>query len=111
LNIINGWLRSPKVVFGLAVSTIFIILFVAAGTSYALSVYAVDRATSNAVTLTELCQSGNDFRTDQITLWKFIVNLNRQPRTPAEQEAINRFYKYVQRVFKLRDCSKVTNQP
>lgn len=57
------------------------------------------------------CEAGNNFREDNLVLWKYIIALppsdNRPPRTAEDQQRIDEFERFVERTFALRDCQNL----
>jgi hypothetical protein len=93
-----------------AVVSLFVLAFLLAGASYWLSVRAVHGEVANRASVTQLCQSGNSFRADQVTLWTHLVAISTPSATltPAQaaqrQALISAFLAYVRQVFAPRDC-------
>lgn len=54
------------------------------------------------------CQSANEFRTDQLKLWSYILNVTpEEPPTPEEQKVRQDFTVFLNKTFELRDCSEL----
>jgi hypothetical protein len=93
-----------------AVVFLFVLAFLLAGASYWLSVRAVRGEVASSATVTQLCQSGNEFRASQVTLWTHLVAISTPPtgQTPAQaaqrRALISTFLAYVRQVFAPRDC-------
>jgi hypothetical protein len=94
----------------LAVATAFFVVLITVGASYSLSLYAVHKATNNTASVQELCFSANENRTEQITLWTFLVNMNSSHRSAVQKREVDNFLKYVHKVFRLRNCSNISRK-
>ena len=94
-----------------AVVFLFILTFLLAGASSWFSIRAVRGEVSNRATITQLCETGNGFRADQVTLWTHLVAISSPPphETAAQKAAraktVRAFLAYVRKVFKPRDCT------
>ena len=61
----------------------------------------------------QLCQSGNEARAQQVGLWQFIITISKPPpHESAAQErarlaALRSFNAYLHRVFAPRDCRRL----
>jgi hypothetical protein len=93
-----------------AVVVLFILSFLLSGAAYWFSVRAVQGEIRNRATVTQLCETGNEARAQQVTLWTHLVQISAPPphQTPAQarQRAaqIASFLAYVRTVFAPRDC-------
>lgn len=103
----------PWMTRGARYSVVFLTLltFLLAGTAYHLSVSAVQGSIASRATVIQLCQAGNEFRAQQVTLWTHLVAISAPPphQTPAQRRArqafISAFLAYVRQVFAPRNCS------
>lgn len=103
-----------------AVARAFVVLAViavlVAGASSWFAVRAVQGAISSRASVVQLCQSGNESRAQQITLWSHLVAISTPPphQTPAEQArrraATISFLRYVRQVFAPRNCTTTFNR-
>lgn len=87
------------------------------GGNYVLSSSAVHQAVASAASTQQLCELGNEARTQQITLWTHLIVISAPPphesaaaRAKREQ-ATREFTAYLRQVFAPRDCGKVGNTP
>jgi hypothetical protein len=112
--------RDPRVPFmtrGARYSAgfLFVLSLLLAGGNYLLSASAVRHATANRVSISQLCQSGNESRAQQVQLWLHLVALSAPPpgETPAaraHREKVTReFLAYLRVVFAPRDCGAITS--
>lgn len=93
-------------------SVLFLFLFALAlgGLNLLFTSAAVHRVAQNAATITQLCESGNEFRAQQIHLWTFVVKLSPPPPHQTSAEAARRehvitvFLAYLNHVFAPRPC-------
>ena len=100
---------------GALYATVFLFLFslALAGANLLFTSALVHRAETNAASITQLCQSGNDARAQQVILWTHLVVISRPP--PHESVAARtrrvkttrEFIAYVRKVFARRDCTKI----
>jgi uncharacterized membrane protein len=73
----------------------------------------VHRATAASASVTQLCQAGNGFRSDQVQLWTFVIRISSPPphETPAakaqREKTVRAFEAYVRKVFKPHNCQAV----
>lgn len=94
-----------------AVFLFILSLFLAAG-NFLFTSNLVHRSAAATASVTQLCQSGNEFRAEQVQLWEFLISVSRPPphETPAmktQREKVTRlFVAHIHQVFKPRDCSK-----
>ena len=94
-----------------AIVFLFALTFLLAGASSWFSIRAVRGEVSNRATITQLCETGNGFRADQVTLWTHLVTVSTPPphETAAQKAAraktVSAFLAYVRTVFKPRDCT------
>ena len=94
-----------------AIVFLFALTFLLAGASSWFSIRAVQGEVSNRATITQLCETGNGFRADQVTLWTHLVTISAPPphETAAQKAAraktVRAFLAYVRTVFKPRDCT------
>jgi hypothetical protein len=105
--------REMRAYFRYSIIFLFFLAIVIAAISYLLSTIAVNRAIKNTATISELCQSNNDFRMRQVSLWKFVLSFPPPSgETPQDKAARLRendnFQSYVSRVFAPRNCSRIT---
>lgn len=60
------------------------------------------------------CNANNEFRKDNLVLWKYILAVPRDPsrpvQTPTERENVKNFTAYVENVFSPRDCERIYNK-
>ena len=87
------------------------ILIVAVFTAALLtSSYAARRATSAAVTVTQLCETINATRARQVVLWEHLMAVEAVPRGESAAARAVRlrasaaFIAYIQRIFAPADC-------
>lgn len=88
--------------------------------SYFLSLYAVNRATSNTITAIQLCQSSNEFRSDNIELWHKLIKITKphphhhHHMTPYQRQkrarSVRKLKRIINRVFRPRNCTAIINQ-
>ena len=105
--------RGPGMPVGVMRGFVFLSLLtlLLAGASSWFSVRAVRGEVSNRATITQLCETGNGFRADQVTLWTHLVTISAPPphETAAQKAAraktVRAFLAYVRTVFKPRDCT------
>lgn len=58
--------------------------------------------------LVNSCESGNDFRRDNLALWQYILNIPpTQPPSPDQKKTVEDFSKFVKTTFALRNCSQI----
>jgi hypothetical protein len=97
---------------GARYSVVFLFLFslaIGAG-NYLFTANLVNRATAAAASVAQLCQSGNEFRREQVQLWEFLITVSRPPphETPAEkaqrEKTTRLFIAHIHRVFAARHC-------
>jgi hypothetical protein len=109
----TGWKRRPFRPVTPARAFVFLAvlaLLLAAG-SYWLSVRAVRGEVANRATVVQLCETGNGFRAQQVTLWTHLIATSQPPphETAAQrrqrQELIAGLLAYVRKVFAPRDCA------
>jgi len=90
-------------------------LLLAAG-NYLLSASAVRHASANRVSITQLCQAGNEARAQQVQLWVYLIALSPPPHEnaaalAARQKLIRQFLAYVHAVFAPRNCGALQKGP
>lgn len=96
-----------------AVVFLFILAFLLSAATFWLSVRAVQGEIANRATTAQLCQSGNDSRAQQVTLWTHLIAISAPPpgQTAAQAKqrdaTIRSFLDYVRQVFAPRDCSQI----
>jgi hypothetical protein len=94
-----------------AIVSLFILAFLLSGASWWLSVRAVRGEFANRATVLQLCETSNDFRAQQITLWTHLIAISTPPphETAAQkrqrQALIAEFLGFVRKVFAPRDCT------
>jgi hypothetical protein len=94
-----------------AVVFLFVLTFLLAAGSYWLSVRAVRGEITSRASVVQLCETGNGFRAQQVTLWTHLIAISQPPphQTAAQRkqrEALTRkFLAYVRTVFAKRDCA------
>jgi len=82
-----------------------------AGASSWFSVRAVRGEVSNRATIMQLCETGNDFRADQVTLWTHLAAISTPPphetaaQTARRLALVRQLLAYVRKVFAPRDCT------
>jgi hypothetical protein len=90
---------------------LFILMFLLAGASWWLSVRAIQGEITARATVVQLCETGNSFRAQQVTLWTHLVQVSAPPphQTAAQRkqrQALTReFLAYVRKVFAPRNCT------
>ena len=95
-----------------AVVFLFVLIFLLCGASWWLSVRAVQGEVANRASLTQLCETGNEFRAQQVQLWTHIIQISAPPprETPAQHRTrvalLASFRQYLQKVFAARDCKR-----
>jgi hypothetical protein len=109
------WLRRPflPITRGAAHAFVFlsVLALVLAAASSWVSVRAVQGEISSRASVVQLCQSGNESRAQQVTLWTHLVAISTPPpHETAAQRAIRearvrQFLGYVREVFAPRDCA------
>ena len=88
-----------------------VLTFLLAAGSYWLSVRAVRGEVANRATVVQLCETGNGFRAQQVTLWTHLIATSQPP--PHETAAQRRqrdaliagLLAYVRKVFAPRNCT------
>lgn len=120
---VRDWLRRAHVTFPMtrgaaySVTFLFVLCLLTSGTAYWLSAAAIHRATADAASTLQLCQLGNQARTQQVTLWTELVAISQPPphQTPAQRQqrrtVVRTFLAYVHRLFKPRNCRALKGQP
>src|SRR6266571_1445000 len=109
-----GWQRLPfrPITRGAARAFVFlsVVTLLLSGAAYFFSTRAVRGEVANRATVVQLCETGNGFRAQQVTLWTHLVAISAPPpnETPAQKQkrqALTReFLAYVRTVFAPRDC-------
>ena len=95
-----------------AFAVLALIAVVAAAASSWLAVRAVQGEVKTRASLTQLCQTGNEFRAQQVQLWTHIIEISAPPpRETAEQHQarialLASFRQYLRKVFAARDCKR-----
>ena len=93
-----------------AIVSLFILAVLLAAASTLVAVRAVQGEIGNRASVTQLCQSGNDARAQQVTLWTHLIAISPPPpgQTAAQQQAraklIRDFLGFVHKVFAARNC-------
>ena len=94
-----------------AIVVLFILSFLLSGASWFLSVRAVQGEIRAKASVVQLCQSGNEFRAQQVTLWEHIIKVSTPPphETAAQKQrramVVRQFTAYVHQVFAPRNCA------
>lgn len=71
-----------------------------------------ERADAARASVTQLCESGNEFRRQQVQLWEYLVSVSRPPPGQTAAERLQRekttrlFLAHIHHVFAPRDCHK-----
>jgi hypothetical protein len=99
---------------GALYATVFLFLFslALAAANLLFTSTLVHRAEANAASITQLCQSGNEARAQQVILWTHLVVISHPPPHESVSARTQRvkttrqFIAYVKRIFKQRDCTK-----
>lgn len=108
-------MTKPKIAINQIVLASLVIVALLVGgwfVNYALASHAVSTATNNSVTITQLCQSGNEFRAQQRQLWSFLIHISPPPPNETAAQRIarvhltNQFLAYVDKVNAPRNCTK-----
>ena len=74
----------------------------------------VHRVNANKVTITQLCEAGNEARQQQIDLWAFIIQISPPPphetkaHAKQREQVLHRFALRLHTIFAPRDCTKGT---
>jgi hypothetical protein len=97
---------------GARYSTVFLFLLSVAigGANLLFTSTLVHRAQAASASVTQLCESGNEFRTEQVQLWEYLISVSRPPphQTAAEKAQRKRltaaFLAHIHRVFAPRTC-------
>ena len=105
--------RGPGMPVGVMRGFVFLsqLTLLLAGASSWFSVRAVRGEVSNRATITQLCETGNGFRADQVTLWTHLVTISAPPphetavQKAARAKTVRAFLAYVRKVFAPRDCT------
>lgn len=95
-----------KVLYGLVVAVIVL----GGAVTYLASqvVITKNRNESNHIALVNSCNSGNDFRKDNLALWTYILNIKPvQPPTDDQKKVASDFTAFVHKTFALRDCTHI----
>lgn len=94
-----------------AVLVIVVMTAAAVGGAWLIGLHATQQASKNAVTITQLCQAGNQARAQQILLWDHLVAVAPKPPSESVQARTARlrtatdFLKFVDQVFAARNCA------
>lgn len=96
-----------------AIVFLFFLSFALSAAAGFLAVRAVHGEIASRASVTQLCQAGNEFRAQQVTLWTHLVETSTPPprQSPEQQRQraaeIRAFLGYVRQVFAPRDCSRL----
>ena len=88
-----------------------VLSFLLSGAAYFLAARAASRAVTSRASVVQLCQSGNESRAQQVTLWTHLIAISPPPprQAPAQHAArdtlIRQFLAYVRTVFAPRNCT------
>ena len=88
-----------------------VLSFLVAGASSWFAVRAVQGEIASRASVVQLCQSGNDSRAQQITLWTHLAAISTPPphETPAQEQRrlalVRQLLGYVRKIFQARDCT------
>lgn len=91
-----------------------ILTLLLAGASSWFAIRAVQGEIGNRASVEQLCQAGNEFRAQQVTLWTHLIVISAPPahETAAQKQQRARltasFLRYVREVFKQRDCTHLS---
>ena len=69
------------------------------------------RAARAAATVTQLCETGNEFRAQQASLWDYVIHLSKPPQTAAQRAVVARFEHYLHLVTAPRNCRALLARP
>lgn len=70
------------------------------------SVFAFVKASQNHSTLITNCNSGNEFRATEKSLWNFILSIPSETKpTPEQQKQLEGFKVFLEKTFAPRDCT------
>ena len=67
----------------------------------------------NTASIVQLCETGNEFRAQQVVLWEHIITISRPPphETPPEARkrlaGVRAFDAYIRKVFAPRNCHAI----
>jgi hypothetical protein len=101
---------------GARYAAVFLFLFslALAGANLLFTSTLVHRAAAASASVTQLCESGNEFRAQQVQLWMYLITISPPPphETAAQRaqrrETVRVFTAYIHRVFQQRDCTKIS---
>jgi hypothetical protein len=104
----------PAMTRGVRYAAVFLFVFALAlaAANLLFTSALVHRAETNAASITQLCQSGNEARQQQIDLWAFVIQISPPPphQTPAEAvqrvHVLHRFALRLHQIFAPRDCTR-----
>ena len=94
-----------------AVLTLFVVTLLLSGVNVVFTAHEVNRASTAAASVVQLCQAVNDSNSRQVALWDHLVLISRPPahETPAARRArlatTREFLSYVRKTFAPRNCS------
>ena len=95
-----------------AVVFLFLFALALAGANLLFTSTLVHRAARNTASITQLCQSGNEARQQQIDLWAFVIQISPPPPHQTAAEAVqrahvlHRFALRLHKIFAPRNCTK-----
>lgn len=103
---------TPYMTRGARYSTVFLFLFSLAigGANLLFTSTLVHRTQAANASVTQLCESGNEFRHEQVQLWEYLIAASHPPphETPAEKAQRKRltaaFIAHIHKVFAPRTC-------
>ena len=97
-----------------AVVFLFVLTLALAGANLLFTSALVHRAAAAKASVTQLCQSGNEARQQQIDLWAFVIQISPPPAHQSAAEAVqrahvlHRFALRLHKIFAERDCAKIS---
>ena len=74
--------------------------------------HLISQVNANKASITQLCQSGNEARAQQVQLWEFVIHISKPPphETPAHraqrERTVARFVTHLHHVFAPRNCQE-----
>lgn len=87
---------------------LYFILLLVVTLSVGLGLYYYQNAQHTHSILVAGCESGNEFRRENKTLWRYILDIPpEEPLTPEEQKTRDDFTKFLDETFAERDCSRI----
>lgn len=101
--------RSRRLIRWVIALAIFeVIIIIALGAAFFQLQMNQEDIKKNTTSILASCESGNNFRASQITLWDYILAIPPQtPPSPEQDKRIADFKDFVHKTFSPRDCSVI----